>query len=252
MLEHFLTLNTFHILLVFVRMGSVFMLLPGFAASYVSVKIRLLIALTVTLVVVPLVSPVLPDLPDTAIEMVRLILLESFYGIFMGLLAQGAMAALHLAGSSIGHNTGLMNAMVFDPVTEQQGALVVGFLANVMIVLLFVMDMHHLIIQAVVSSYAVFIPGASLLPVDHLSLFTDQLSRSFFMGLQLASPFIVYAIVFQTTMGVLARLAPQMNVFFVALPLQIILGVGMLMVAMPGLMLWYLAFFEDTFTRFLP
>ncbi|MFA7430750.1 MAG: flagellar biosynthetic protein FliR [Rhodospirillaceae bacterium] len=252
MLEQFLTLNTFHILLVFVRIGTAFMLLPGFSASYVSVKIRLLIALTVTLVVVPLVSPVLPEMPESAAGLVGLIVMEAFYGAFMGLTAQAAMAALHLAGSSIAHNTGLMNAMVFDPVTEQQGALVVGFLANVAIVLLFVMDMHHLVIQAVVSSYSLFMPGTAPMSSDHLGVFTDQLSQSFFMGLQLASPFIVYAIVFQSTMGVLARLAPQMNIFFVALPLQIIMGLGMLMIALPGVMMWYLAYFEDTFTRYLP
>lgn len=252
MLEQFLTLNSYHILLVFVRLGVVFMLMPGFSASYVPARIRLLIAFTATLVVVPLVSPVLPELPVSAVELIRVVVLEAFYGLFMGLLAQGAMAALHLAGTSIGRDTGLMNAMVFDPVTEQQGALVIGLLANAVIVLLFVMDMHHLIIQAAVSSYSLFVPGSNPLPADHLALFVDQLSQAFFIGLQLASPFMVYGILFQSTMGVMSRLSPQMNVFFVALPLQIILGLGVLMVAIPALMLWYLAFFEDTFTRFLP
>ncbi|MGC2856125.1 flagellar biosynthetic protein FliR [Novispirillum sp. DQ9] len=252
MLQQFLTLNTFHILLVFVRLGMVFMLIPGFSASYVSPRVRLLIALTVTLVAVPLVSPVLPPLPESAAGLVRLVVLEAFIGLFLGLLAQAAVAALHLAGTAIGQNTGLMNAMVFDPVTEQQGALVIGLLANVAIVLLFVLDMHHLIIQAIVSSYSLFIPGTAPLPSDHLAVFVDQLSQAFFMGLQLAAPFIVYGILFQVTMGIMARLSPQMNVFFVSLPLQIILGLGVLMVAMPAFLMTYLAFFEDTFTRFLP
>lgn len=252
MLQQFLTLNTFHILLVFVRLGAVFMLLPGFAASYVAGRVRLLIALTVTLVVVPVVSPVLPPLPDSAADLVRMVVLEAFYGLFMGLLAQAAVAALHLAGTAIGQNTGLMNAMVFDPVTEQQGALVIGLLANITVVLMFVLDLHHLILQAVVGSYSLFLPGSAPLPFDHMTLFVDQLSRAFFMGLQLAAPFILYGILFQATMGIMARLSPQMNVFFVSLPLQIILGLGVLMIALPALVMTYLGFFEDTFTRFLP
>lgn len=252
MLQEFLTLNTFHILLVFVRLGTVFMLMPGFAASYISPRVRLLIALTVTLVVVPLVSPVLPPLPESVAGLVRIVVLEAFFGLFMGMLAQGAVAALHLAGTAVGQNTGLMNAMVFDPVTEQQGALVIGLLANVSIVLMFILNLHHLIIQAVVSSYSLFIPGTAPLPLDHMALFVDQLSQAFFMGLQLAAPFILYGILFQATMGVMSRLSPQMNVFFISLPLQIILGLGVLMVALPALVMTYLAFFEGTFTRFLP
>lgn len=252
MLQQFLTLNTFHILLVFARLGTVFMLMPGFAASYVSARIRLLIALTVTLIVVPLVSPVLPEVPESAAGLVRVVALEAFYGLFMGLLAQAAVAALHLAGTAVGQNTGLMNAMVFDPVTEQQGALVIGLLANVAIVLMFVLDMHHLMIQAVVSSYALFIPGQAPMPADHLAVLVGQLADAFAMGLQLAAPFIVYGILFQATMGIMARLSPQMNVFFIALPLQIMLGLAVLMIALPAFVMTYLAFFEGTFTRFLP
>lgn len=252
MLEHFLTLNTFHILLVFVRLGTVFMLLPGFSAIYVPVNVRLLLALVITLVVVSLVSPALPGLPDSAAGLIALVLGEAFIGVFMGLMAQVLMAALHLAGTSMGRDMGLMNAMAQDPVTEQQGAVIIGLLSNLAIVLMFVMDMHHLVIQAVVSTYSLFPAGAAPLASDHLAMYVGTLAQAFYIGLQLAAPFIVYALVMQVTLGVISRLSPQMNVFFIALPGQIMMGLVVFMIVLPSLMLWYLNFFEDGFTRFLP
>lgn len=252
MLEHFLTLSTFHIALVFVRMGATFMMLPGFAASYVPVRVRLLLALTITLVVVPLVRPVLPDIPDSAAGIVALILGEAFYGIFMGLLGQAAMAALHFAGTSISRDMALMNAMAQDPVTEQQGAVVIGLLTNTAIVLMLVMDLHHLVIQAVVATYSLFIPGTMPMPADHLGLFLGTLSQAFFLGLQLASPFLVYAVITQVVLGVIARVSPQMNIFFIAMPGMIMMGLVILMIVLPSIMLWYLNFFEQTYIPFLP
>jgi len=161
------------------------------------------------------------------------------------------MAALHFAGTAIGRDTGMMNAMVFDPVTEQQGALVIGLLSNVAIVLVFISGLHHLMIQAVVASYTLFVPGTAPVVGDHLSVFVDTLQRSFDIGLRLASPFIVFALVFQGSMGVMARLAPQFNVFFVALPLQLMLGLGLLWVALPVIMLVFLGYFEDVLEGFI-
>lgn len=252
MLEYILTLNAFHVTLVFVRLGSAFMVLPGFALTYVSVRVRLLIAIMTTLVVMPLVQPMLPPLPGTTGELIRLILLEVFFGLFIGLLGQVIMAALHFAGTSISRDMGLMNAMVFDPVTEQQGALMIGFLANIAVVTLFILDMHHVMLRAVVGSYSLFVPGQVPLVEDHLAMFTDLLARAFYLGLQLAAPFLVFVIVFQTSMGVMARLTPQMNVFFVGLPLQIMVGFALLSIALPAFIMWFMRFFEDSFMVFVP
>ena len=66
----------------------------------------------------------------------------------------------------------------------------------------------------------------------------------------MAMPFIVFAIVFQSSMGLLSRLSPQLNVFFVALPIQILWGLGMLWMTVPILMMWFLRHFERTLQMF--
>jgi flagellar biosynthetic protein FliR len=252
MLEQYLVQNAFQLVLVFARLGAAFMILPGLGASYVSARVRLILAIAITLVAAPLVQPILPPPPEQMASLVALILFEVFYGLFLGLLAQGVMVALHFAGTSIGRDTGLMNAMVFDPVTEQQGALVIGLLSNVAVLLIFILDIHHLFFQAVISSYTLFVPGTPPLAEDHLAMFVDIMARSFYIGFQLASPFLVFAIVFQTALGLLARVAPQMNVFFVALPAQVMMGLALLWIAIPGIIMWFLNFFEDTFRAFVP
>ncbi len=251
MLDQYLTQNAFGLVLVFVRVGAAFLVLPGFSASYVATRFRLLLAIMITLVVYPLVLPVLPPPPGSAGGLVLLIVFEAFYGAFLGLIANMVMSALHFAGTSIGRDTGMMNAMVFDPVTEQQGALVIGLISNVAVVLILVTGLHHLMIQAIVASYSLFVPGTAPIPGDHLSVFVDSLQRAFEIGLRLASPFIMFALVFQSSMGVMARLAPQFNVFFVALPLQLMLGLGLLWVALPVFMLVFLGYFEDVLEGFI-
>jgi len=252
MLAEFLTLNAFQLVLVFARVGTAFMLLPGFSAAYVNPRLRLLLAVMVTLVVAPVLKPLLPLMPETVGALVKLVAFEATYGLFLGLVGRVLLTAIHLAGTSIGHNSGLMNAMVFDPVTEQQGALVIGLLSNIAIVSVFVMDLHHVMIEAVVASYVLFEPGTAPLAADHMAYITNVLAQSFYIGLQLAAPFLVFAVVFQATMGLMARLSPQMNVFFVALPLQVLVGLALLWVSLPAMMLWFLGYFEDTYMAFMP
>jgi flagellar biosynthetic protein FliR len=251
MLEQYLTQNAFGLVLVFARLGMIFMLLPGMAASYVPSRFRLLLAIMVTLALYPVIAPSLPPPPASVPELGLLMGMEVFYGAYLGLLSQAVMAALHFAGTAIGRETGMMNAMVFDPVTEQQGALVIGLLSNVAVLLVFVTGLHHLMLEAVVGSYDLFVPGRPPVPGDHLAFYVDILQRSFDIGTRLVAPFIVFALLFQSSMGVMARLAPQFNVFFVALPLQLMLGLGLLWMALPAIMLWFLGYFEDTFEMFL-
>lgn len=253
MLADFLTSNVFAFMLVFARLGSMFMFLPGFSAYYVNMRARLAMALVITLVVAPVVAVVLPEMPASTSGLLLLVGEEVLTGIFLGLFAQFLMTALTVAGTSIGRDTGLMNAMVFDPVTESQGAMVISFITITALVLMFATDMHHLMIQALVSSYGLFPPaGDAFIFGDVVAVLTDTLDAGFMMGLQIAAPFLVFNLVFQIGMGLLSRLSPQMNVFFIALPIQILFGLGVLAVALPAMMLVFLRFFETNLTGFLP
>lgn len=250
MLSEFLELKAFHLFLVFSRVGAMMMTAPGLRVGYVAMHARLLLAIAVTLIMTPVLGSFLPGIPTSVGTLVQLITLEIFYGVFLGVIGQFVSASIHLAGTSIGQSSGLMNAMVFDPVTEAQGALVIGLLTTIALVSIFIMDLHHLMLQAVYHSYALFPVGQAVFVEDHVTTLLQTLAQSFFLGLSMAMPFIVFAIVFQSSMGLLSRLSPQLNVFFVVLPIQILLGLGMLWVTVPILMMWFLRHFERTLLSF--
>lgn len=251
MLEEYLVINIFHLLLVFSRLGTLFMLMPGISAPYVSARARMVLAMGVCVVALPTVGPQLPPLPPTAGELFFLIGSEVLIGAFIGAIIQAFMSALHFAGTVIGFNSGMANAMVFDPVSMQQGAMVTGFLGNIAVLLIFITDLHHLLIQATVDSYSLLQPGAPLPLGDFSDMIARVLSESALIGAQLASPFIAFSLVFYTGLGLLSRLSPQMNVFFVGLPIQLMLSMGLLMITVPTIVMTFLGYFEHGFIGFL-
>jgi len=111
MLAELLPEQAFTLLLVFVRIGTALMLLPGFGESYISPRIRLLVALTLTVVVQPALPAVFPALPESAMALFLLIFGEAFIGLFIGSVARLLMAALSIGGMMIATVTGLANAL---------------------------------------------------------------------------------------------------------------------------------------------
>jgi flagellar biosynthetic protein FliR len=77
------------------------------------------------------------------------------------------------------------------------------------------------------------------------------LGDSFVVGIQLAAPVLVFALVFNTGLGLVNRLVPQMQVFFVGLPIQVMVGLSVLAIALPAIMLWFLRYFREGIGAFL-
>jgi flagellar biosynthetic protein FliR len=245
MLEQLLAINIFHFLLIFARLSVVFAMMPGVSAGYMPARFRLLLALMVTLIMLPLVKDQLPEQPETPAELVWLIGAEVLVGGFLGGIVQILMSALETAGDMISSATGLTNAFVDDLISEEQTAIVVGLLNIVAVVLIFTTGAHELLFKAVIDSYGMIRPGGELMSGDILNHASTLLGQAFYMGIKLASPFLVFEIVFQVANGILARLSPQLNVFFVALPLQNLMGFAILFISLPTLMLIFLGYFEN-------
>jgi len=250
-LQEYLSVNVFNFLLVFARLSVLFLLLPGISAAYVPVRIRLLFAVLVTMLVLPVVQASLPPQPQQTAELLWLIVSESLIGGFLGAVIQIIMAALELAGQMISTATGMANAMVDDPVTEEQSAIMIGFLNLIAVAMIFITGVHHFMIMAMVDSYNLFIPNTPLFTRDMLNMAVTLLDDAFYMGVRLAAPFLVFEMVFQIASGILARLSPQLNVFFVVLPAQIILGLSILMVTLPALILIFMGFLDSNLRSLL-
>jgi len=122
--------------------------------------------------------------------------------------------------------------------------LVGNFLTVLGITLVFATNLHQLVIAALNDSYSLFRPGEVPLVGDMAQHITNVIAAAFRIGIQLSAPFLVFGLLFNLGLGVLSRLMPQMQVFFIGLPLSILLGLLLLMLvigAMMGTFVDYLA-----------
>lgn len=251
MLAAYLDLSIFHFFLVFSRLGTAIMLMPGMAGRFVPTNIRLILAMAVSLAVTPVLSPALPGMPEDFYERVLMIAAEVTIGVLLGSIADIILSSLHVAGTLISFQGGFANALIIDPITQQQGSVVTGLLDTVAITLIFVTNLHHLFFSAVADSYYLFVPGQFPTVGDMNEVIVHQVTESFLLGAKLASPFVVFTVVLYSAMGILNKLAPQIQVFFVMMPLQLLASLALLGLALPGIMYWFMRHFESVFTPFL-
>jgi flagellar biosynthetic protein FliR len=221
-------------LLAFARIGTMVMLLPGIGERMLPVRIRLAVALLLTLVILPGVRPLLAAATPAAA--LGLLIGEIAVGAMLGLAVRAVMAALQTAGNVIAAQIGLSYAMTVDPTAGSQEAAIGNFLALLGVTLVFATDLHHLAIAAIQESYALLPPARPPDTGDAARLGVMAVARGFALGLKIAAPFIAFAILFNLGLGVLSRLMPQLQVFFLALPLSVLVGMLILLASL-GLMM---------------
>ena len=251
MLAEILSLNLFAFFLIFARVGTAFFLFPGFQSKYVNVRARLAIALTITFLLTPLLMDILPKMPGSPWMLLVLMVGEVLSGAILGTTALIIVSAAQVAGTVTSYVSAMANSLIFDPISQQQSAIVAGFLTTTALLLLFVTNLHHVLIQSVIDSYSLFIPGITPELGDVTELIVRQVATTFKLGVQLAAPFLVVSIVYNLALGLMTRLAPQIPIFFVALPFQLVLSIVLLMIVVPSIMFAFLAHVEDGLTPFL-
>ena len=232
-------------MITFVRIGAAATIMPGIGDSFVPQNIRLYIALGISLTLMPLVAPYLPNpLPNTA-GLLVLIACEFVIGIFIGTIARILMTALDTAGMVISMQSGLGNAQVFNPTMSTQGSLIGAMMSVTGVVMIFVTNMHHLLIYGLIGSYEVFPVGKIPDSGGMAEMISKAIGGSFLVGIQISAPFIVLSMMLYIGMGVLSRLMPQVQVFMLSLPLQITLSLVTLSLMFSAGMLFWLTKFEE-------
>lgn len=237
--------------LVFCRVGTVMMLMPGVGDSFIPPNIRLLMAVAFTAILSPAAEGYLPEMANNQI-FVWLIITEILTGFFIGTIARIFMAALDTAGMLIGMNVGLGSAMIFNPQMAGQGSAIGAFLSIIGAVLLFTTDLHHMLIYGMMNSYQTFPVGAEILNMagGMAATVSRAVSDSFAIGFYMALPFMVVSLFLYIAMGVLGRLMPQIQVFVLALPLQIMLGLVVFIMCISTMMLFWLNHYDQAIQVF--
>src|SRR5271163_3045566 len=239
-------------MLVFARIGAMVMLMPGLGESDIPVRIKLSIALLLTLIILPLHRSAYQVDMGSMTSLLVLMLHEIVIGVILGATARVTLGALQVAGSIIAQQMGLGFVTSVDPTQGQQGLLIGNFLTLLGLALLFATDSHHLVIAALDESYAVFSPGEMMPSGDVAALATRAFASAFRIGMQLSAPFLVFGLVFNIGLGVLARLMPQMQVYFVGVPLSILTGFLIFAAVLAAMMGTFLDYFVSVMHDLIP
>ncbi|MBY0427977.1 MAG: flagellar biosynthetic protein FliR [Alphaproteobacteria bacterium] len=241
--------NVFAFLLIFCRIGSIYMLMPGIGDPYVPARIRLQLALFTSFVLLPLLSPQLPAMPDSALRVTEYILIEIGSGLFIGFTMRLLLSTLEVVGMLIALQIGLSNAMVLNPTIQSQGSITGTMMGMLGIVLLFESGLLDMTLKGFVQSYAVFKPGMFIAIGDMTHFISQSVNDSFSLALRLVAPFMILGIVFQLTGGLMVKMIPQMQIFFVLAPLQILFGLAVFAATIGSMMSLWGKGYEEIFMR---
>lgn len=232
-------------LIVFARVGSMLMLMPALGETSIPARLRLGFALVFSLVLFPLLRAQLPVMPEELMAIIVMLCHEIIIGLMLGALLRFFVSAAQVAGAIVAFQVGLSAAMMADPNQGGVQGVVFGtFMSFLGIALIFATDLHHMALSAIYDSYMVFSPSEPLMAGDAAQAAIRAVSGAFTVGVQMAAPFIVFGLIFNLGMGILSRLMPALQVYFMAMPASI--GVGLILFALLLTMMmgWYLTHFE--------
>lgn len=239
-------------MLVFARVGAMVMLLPNIGDNGIPARVRLILALAISFALTPTVAGSYPQTAPASVMVLSLLVAqETTIGILVGAMARIVMSALQVAGFLIATQTGLAYAQTFDPTQGEQGAVMGNFLSLLGTLMIFLTNLHHLAIGAIAGSYRMLPPGGHLPVGDMTQLVIQLTSSSFALGFQLAAPFLVFGFAVYAGLGVLARLMPQLQIFFVAVPLNIMCGFVIMLALIGSLMTVFLTYYAKSMAVFL-
>jgi flagellar biosynthesis protein FliR len=237
-LSEYLPFQTTLFFLAFARVGTLVMLMPAVGEILISPRVRLAFALILTAVLYPHLTTIIPV--TSGISVITVLIHEILIGLMLGLTTRMVSTALQTAGVVIAQQLGLAFAMTVDPVMGGQNVSISNFLTLLGFTLILSFDLHHGYLLAIESSYRTLPPLIWPETGDAAQLALRAIAYSFALSVQLSAPFLVMGIVFNLGVGLLARLMPQFQVYFVTLPATILLGFALLMISLAAMLNLYL------------
>lgn len=225
--------------LIFARLAAIVMLIPGIGESVVPPRIRLAFALAMALMLFPVIGPGVPAMPGSVSGLAGAVIKEVLIGLMIGAILRLFMASLSTAGEIISIQTTLSFAQTTNPTQAQPTAIVGSFLSLLGVVLVMATNLHHMFLAAIVQSYTLFPFTKAIQVADAGQLAIQTVGKSFALGVQLSAPILVFSLIFNIATGLVARVMPQFQVFFVATPLALMLGLSVFALSLGGIgMVW--------------
>jgi flagellar biosynthetic protein FliR len=218
--------------LVLARVGGLFVFAPVFSSRLIPLRVRGILACALALPLTPLAMRG-QVIPTQAADIAPVLVKEALVGLAFALSLGLVVAAVQAAASFLDVLTGFSYASIVDPMTNMQGGALAQVYSVVAVMVFLFTGGERLVMLGLARSYDLLPLGSLPSTASLASLATDELSQISLVGLELAAPVLIALLVTETAFAVVARAVPQMNIFFVGLPLKIIVGLGVVAASLP-------------------
>ena len=235
-------------LLMLTRISGIFLISPFFGSMNIPMFFRVGIALAMSVVLFPVVDGLgTPETPPSIIMFGAAVLGELFIGWLIGFVAYISFAAITMAGKVMDMQVGFAVVNVVDPTSGQQIPLIGSFLYNLAVIILLVTNGHHMLIAALVESFRA-VPLAGLEANISLALIIANFTGTIFLtGMKIAMPITFAILLTNVGLGILSRTMPQMNIFVVGIPMQLMIGIVVLSMIIPFYVLFLDVLFNEMY-----
>ena len=214
--------------LVLARVGAAMALLPGLGEAGSPAIVRIGLALGLTILLLPAVQPLVPPLPAMSLDLALMVAGEVVTGLSFGWIARVFVLALPVAAQLIGYLVGLSSILQPDAeLGAQSGALAKLFSFGIPVILL-ATDLYTQPLIALTGLFRLIPPGHMPPFGESLKVAVHAAGAEFGLAVQLASPFVVAAVAWNLAMGLVTRVVPRMQIYFVSMPGQIMVGLALL------------------------
>lgn len=232
-------------LLVFLRVAAILMSLPIFSGNNVPAMFKAGLALALALALYPVVD--LGGMPamDSWMALTLGVISEVLLGLGVGLAIRLIMAGIQMAGQVAGFQMGLAIANIMDPATSMQTPILAQAFNLFAMLLFLVIDAHHWFFRAMVESFSLIPPFHFTLSASFIGYLMETAGDMFVIALQIGAPIIVVLLLTSVSFGLMARTVPQMNIFIVAMPLKIVVGLLFIVFSLPHLQPYVRELFDD-------
>jgi flagellar biosynthetic protein FliR len=209
----------------FCRVGGCLMVIPGFSTARVPVMVRLLLAITVSLAMLPTMwDSIFPQVQRSTADYTLVIAQETLTGLVLGLIARFYAIGLQFLGTVITMMIGLNTPPAGDILEDTSEGQLTNLLTFAGLMVLFMLDFHHQLFLALAETYKTWPVGGGFDVQKALVSLVDTLATTFTIMLRLSSPFILFNVLFNMAIGFINKLAPVVPVYFISTPYQVMGG----------------------------
>ncbi len=219
--------------LISVRLSAMMLAAPFFSAATISVPMRVALALGLAVILTAKIKTPTTDL--LSVPGFLVVMQEVLIGTAIGFVLQLAFAAVAMAGEQISFATGLGFAAMIDPQTGSQSPVVTQFLSIFLIMIFLSTEGHHLLVRQVAASFDVLPIGAPILDPKIFTAILQDAGLIFSSSFLISLPIVVSLFIMNLTLGMLARVAPALNIFSIGFSITILIGIALIMVTMPNI-----------------